>query len=294
MIKKVSIVRRWRGPVPVKRDGTPIPRILWPKRRPCVWLVRWFAPTPDGTIRRPSRRFKAREEAEAFRTELQAKFQDAPATRRELRRLTLGQFIDEYLTLGIGPAGQKLKPRTVQQARLVLNHFAKTIGRDRPIANISPQHVARYFAGIRAKGGRGAGPATINFRLRMLRSAFGVAIGPMELLRANPFRGFKADRITAGTIRYVTATFLQQRGEFVATLLDGEGKPAISLHDLRRSAATNWSRVANIQTVSRLAGHSDVATTMKFYAAVTDDQIDAIRAANEQAMSAVCGRVPPQ
>lgn len=54
------------------------------------------------------------------------------------------------------------------------------------------------------------------------------------------------------------------------------------------------TKVANIQTVSRLAGHSDVATTMKFYAAVTDDQIDAIRAANEQGMSAVCGRVPPQ
>ncbi len=39
-------------------------------------------------------------------------------------------------------------------------------------------------------------------------------------------------------------------------------------------------------TVARLAGHSDTATTLKLYASVTDDQIEAVRAAYAEAMAA--------
>ena len=68
------------------------------------------------------------------------------------------------------------------------------------------------------------------------------------------------------------------------SLLDGEGKPAVSVHDLRRSAVTNWSKVTNIQTVMQLAGHTNVATTQKYYAATTDDQLELARMASRAAM----------
>ena len=45
----------------------------------------------------------------------------------------------------------------------------------------------------------------------------------------------------------------------------------LSLHDLRRSGITTWSRRANIQTVSRMAGHNDIDTTMRYYAAITEE-----------------------
>lgn len=420
LIQKVSICRRWRGAIPTRRDGTPIPRMMWPKRRPCAWLVRWFSPSADGRTVRPSRRFQTKEAAEEFATKLQAEFDSAPSARRELRKLSLDQFIDEYLALGVGPSGQKLKPRTRQQARLALRHFAKVVGGDRPLSGITPQIVARYFSALRAKGGRGSGPSTVNCRLRMLRSAFGVAVSPMELLKANPLRGFKADRTTDGEIRYIdhgefgallraaddesnsvwwksllllaysgglrfaellnltwadidfeaavvrvtpkaeTKTtiawtpkdyerrtipippetlaelaklqaaaedgqvyvfvppsriefikaaqaagtwsdaryilnnfhrrfpiVIKRAAEHAPSLLNGEGKPTMSLHDLRRTAITNWTKTANIQTVARLAGHSDTTTTLRFYASVTADQIEAVRAANAAALAQV-------
>ncbi len=68
------------------------------------------------------------------------------------------------------------------------------------------------------------------------------------------------------------------------SLLDGEGKPSVSVHDLRRSAVTNWSKVTNIQTVMRLAGHSNIDTTQRYYAATTDDQLELARMASRAAM----------
>ena len=62
-------------------------------------------------------------------------------------------------------------------------------------------------------------------------------------------------------------------------------KPTICLHDLRRSAVTNWSKVANIQTVMAMAGHSNIETTRRYYAATTMDQIDKVRQASEAALS---------
>jgi len=40
------------------------------------------------------------------------------------------------------------------------------------------------------------------------------------------------------------------------------------LHDLRRSAITNWAQKLPIQVVRQLAGHSDISTTRKYYLAV--------------------------
>jgi len=54
-----------------------------------------------------------------------------------------------------------------------------------------------------------------------------------------------------------------------------------TLHDLRRSAITNWAQYLPIQVVQELAGHSDITTTRKYYLAVRpDDMIAASKTIN--------------
>jgi len=47
-----------------------------------------------------------------------------------------------------------------------------------------------------------------------------------------------------------------------------------TLHDLRRSAITNWAQKLPIQVVQQLAGHSDISTTRKYYLAVRSEDLD--------------------
>ncbi len=62
-------------------------------------------------------------------------------------------------------------------------------------------------------------------------------------------------------------------------------KTTISLHDFRRSAITNWSKEANIQTVMAMAGHSNIETTRRYYAVATEDQMERVRHASEAALT---------
>ena len=52
------------------------------------------------------------------------------------------------------------------------------------------------------------------------------------------------------------------------------GVAEFTLHDLRRSAITNWAREIPIQVVQQLAGHSDISTTRKYYLAVRPEDLD--------------------
>ena len=55
-----------------------------------------------------------------------------------------------------------------------------------------------------------------------------------------------------------------------------------TIHDLRRSAITNWAQHLPIQVVQQLAGHSNIATTRKYYLAVRpEDMASANRITNE-------------
>ena len=45
------------------------------------------------------------------------------------------------------------------------------------------------------------------------------------------------------------------------------------IHDLRRSAITNWAKNLPIQVVQQLAGHEDIATTRKYYLAVRPEDL---------------------
>lgn len=55
-----------------------------------------------------------------------------------------------------------------------------------------------------------------------------------------------------------------------------------TLHDLRRSAIINWAQRLPIQVVQQLAGHSNIATTRKYYLTVRpEDMASASRVLNE-------------
>ena len=45
------------------------------------------------------------------------------------------------------------------------------------------------------------------------------------------------------------------------------------IHDLRRSAITNWAKKLPIQVVQELAGHSDISTTKMYYLAVRSEDL---------------------
>ena len=51
------------------------------------------------------------------------------------------------------------------------------------------------------------------------------------------------------------------------------GVAKCTLHDLRRSAITNWAQKLPIQVVQQLAGHSDISTTRKYYLAMRSEDL---------------------
>jgi integrase len=67
--------------------------------------------------------------------------------------------------------------------------------------------------------------------------------------------------------------------------VDGEVLAGVSIHDLRRSAITNWSKKINLQTLRDLAGHSNISTTVEYYAEPTEDQRTLARMASERAVA---------
>ena len=50
-----------------------------------------------------------------------------------------------------------------------------------------------------------------------------------------------------------------------------------TFHDLRRTAITKWTQILAPQEVKKLAGHADIETTVRYYAAVRPDTLDQIR-----------------
>ncbi len=47
-----------------------------------------------------------------------------------------------------------------------------------------------------------------------------------------------------------------------------------TIHDLRRSAITNWARQLPIQVVQTLPGHASITTTRKYYLTVRPEDFD--------------------
>ncbi|TRO43204.1 hypothetical protein E2P42_02490 [Candidatus Bathyarchaeota archaeon] len=58
-------------------------------------------------------------------------------------------------------------------------------------------------------------------------------------------------------------------------------------HDLRRSCVTNRARRLPIQTVQFLAGHSNIATTRKYYLSVQNSDMETARDIQSEAMTSL-------
>ena len=56
-------------------------------------------------------------------------------------------------------------------------------------------------------------------------------------------------------------------------------------HDLRRSCITNWAKKLPIQTVQKLAGHSNMETTRKYYLSVQESDLDLARKIQSKVMA---------
>jgi integrase len=60
-------------------------------------------------------------------------------------------------------------------------------------------------------------------------------------------------------------------------LREKTGVAECTLHDLRRSCITNRAKVLPIHVVQKLAGHSDIKTTQKYYLAVQEEDLEIAR-----------------
>jgi integrase len=69
--------------------------------------------------------------------------------------------------------------------------------------------------------------------------------------------------------------------------LDQNFPPKLTLHDLRRSAASlAISAGANVKAVQRMLGHASAALTLDTYADLFDDDLDAVASALDTAKPA--------
>jgi hypothetical protein len=89
-VEKVGIYRKWLEPVPKRRNGEPIPKSEWPKRRRHRWIVRWWSTTN----KKYGKVFHTRKEAKRYASELQRKVILGKADKP--KRLTLHEFLEEH------------------------------------------------------------------------------------------------------------------------------------------------------------------------------------------------------
>jgi len=190
--KKVSICRKWYGKIPIGRNGKPIPKNLWPKRRKYSWEVRWYS--SDG--KRYSKSFKDRKEAFEHAKSVQEKVDRGKCDRP--RRITLAEFIAEHSQVMVGQKAHT----TIKDHLRALRLFAEHVGWQTMLERVSPRH-AESFVARRLADGLATG--TVNKDIRTLRGIFNLAIEPRGYLMegTNPFAKIKERRMAARPPKYV-------------------------------------------------------------------------------------------
>ena len=191
---KVSINRNWYGKVPLDKNGKPIPRNLWPKRRKYSWEVRWFS--SEG--KRYSKSFKERKEAYEYAKTVQEKVDKGRANRP--RKITIEKFIKEHERVMVGQVAYTTLKDHLRALRLFEDH----IGRQTQLKLISPRD-AESFVAARLADELSVG--SVNKDIRTLKGIFNVAIEPRGYLAegTNPFAKIKQRRMAAKPPRYVSA-----------------------------------------------------------------------------------------
>jgi integrase len=182
--EKVGIYRNYYGPIPVDKQGKPLPKSEWPHKRSHSWVVRWF--NSDG--QRYSRSFATRKEADLFAEEKQPKVRDGKADPP--RNITLQEFAREHKELMKG----NLAPSTLKMHLAALELFAKEFGWSYPMSKVISKDIERFRAG-RLKAGLSVWSA--NREIRTLKRIFNLAISRHYLSEgSNPCWGVSFIKVT--------------------------------------------------------------------------------------------------
>ncbi len=388
------------------------------RQRRSAWQVRWYEYKPEGGIGRRSETFKTRDEAEQFRTAKAAELDADPKARKAPNRITLGQFIAEFIAARTGSRGERLRPTSLALCKQDLERLAGFVGRDIPLADLTSDRADAFVNALYGEPGRTGGKLsrhTVAKIVRTLKACFAVATNRRGYIRVNPFTGHKTGKAPKPAIRYITqaeirallaacgadlsrqafltlcyttglrfgeavnlvwsnvdfatgtihvtvkteakqtlawepktaeslreipapqatmdllqrlleaaepghayvfiprdrfdlvkaakesgdwketmkplnnfprafAALVKRAAKVEPSLLDGEGKPSVSIHDFRRTCITHWTEALPMQAVSKLAGHSNIQTTANYYASTTDQQRELARSAAQAAV----------
>jgi hypothetical protein len=180
-IEKVGIYRKWLEPAPKDKDGKPIHKSQWPRKRRHHWIVRWC-----GTNNKKlGKVFRIRKEAERYASELQNQVILGKADKPP--KITLHEFRIEHMRVMNG----QVSYGTLQEHKRALELFENFIGGSFVLSKIQPRHAEAFVADRLAS--KGVSIATVNKYIRDLRSIFNRAITPRGYLAEgqNPFARIK-------------------------------------------------------------------------------------------------------
>ena len=191
-IEKVGVYRKWLEPVPEK-EGKPIPKSEWPKRRRHCWIVRWC-----GTNHKKyGKLFKTRKETERHASELQKRVCLGKADKP--KKITLREFRLEHEQVMKG----QIAYGTIQEHMRALKFFENYIGSSIVLSKIQPRDAEAFIASRLESGCR---TATVNKDIGTLHRIFNLAIEPRGYLceGQNPFAKIKKRKMAQSSLRYIT------------------------------------------------------------------------------------------
>ena len=190
-IEKVGVYRKWLEPVP-KRNGNPIPKSEWPKKRRHCWIVRWCGTN----LKKYGKLFKTRKEAERYALDLQKQVYLGRADKP--RKITLQEFRLEHEQVMKGQRSDA----TLDDQNRALRFFENFIGGSVLLSKIKPRQAEAFIA---HRLSTVPSVSTVNKDIRTLRSIFNLAIEPREYLAEgeNPFAKMKERKTTENEVRYV-------------------------------------------------------------------------------------------
>jgi hypothetical protein len=192
--EKVGIYRKYHGPIPTDRNGKPLPKDEWPRKRAFRWAVRWFG--SDG--KRYSKSFKTRREAEKFAESRQSDVRVCKAD--PLPTISLSNFAAEHRKVMRGQVAH----RTLSDQMRALIMFMAHVGRNLRLMEITPRQAESFIATRLASKVR---ISTVNKDIRTLKRVFNLAIQPRGYLPVgrNPFATIKQRKISLKPVRYVSS-----------------------------------------------------------------------------------------
>ena len=232
--KKVGVYRSYRGPVPLDGEtGRPLPKRLWPQKRPHSWTVRWF----NTKGQRYSQSFPTRKEAEQFQERKQAEVRQGGGD--PLPRCTLLKFAEDHKKLSGGTVRRTTLLRHMTRLRL----FAEVVGWNCDLREIRGRHVEAFRA---RRAAEGLAVQTLNGDLRDLRRLFNLAIRREYLLKGgNPCDGIEFQKVSQKRPRYLSPEQFERLYQQAGNLLNRTLLVVLYTTAMRKGEALNltWDDV---------------------------------------------------